>query len=249
MMWDDHEIRDNWDDGNVAPYPDARSAFNEYQGGHNPAPATPGTLYYSFNAGRLSFFVLDTRSFRSPNGTTDGPAKTMLGLTQLNALKSWLMTSTATFKFIVSSVPFSRFGTTGSDAWEGFLNERNALFSFIRDGNIPGVVLVSGDQHWTSVFNIPGFAPYNFYEFMPTPMGTTNRNGPLCRADDPGRICASTGVPCDDSEIICTDDRYVGYGRFTANTAVTPATLTFDWINDAGNTVFSRTITTLDIKP
>jgi phosphodiesterase/alkaline phosphatase D-like protein len=243
MMWDDHEITNNWDQGTgVAPYPDARAAYDEYQGSHNPSPANQGQIYYSFDAGELAFFVLDTRSHRSSNSAVDDSEKTMLGETQRDALLSWLSSSPAIFKFIVSSVPFSDHATTGNDSWEGFQFERATILGHVRDNQIPGVVLLSGDQHWAGVFKIPGFSPYTFYEFMPTPMGTSNRGAV-------SSCCGTEPMSCCPTNIIYANDDFIGYGRFTANTDVTPATLKFDWIDDSGATQFTRTINSDEMLP
>jgi alkaline phosphatase D len=156
----------------------------------------------------------------------------MLGTTQLDALKSWLTTSTATFKFIVSSVPFTNFADTLTDTWKAFATERNALFAFVRDNEIPGVVLISGDQHWTGIFRMDEAAPYNFYEFMPTPLGTRNQPAP--------------GL---NSEVLYANNQFVGHGRFTAYTAETPPRLKFEWVDTAGDVQMTYTITTTDIMP
>ncbi len=42
LMWDDHEIINDWSKGNAYPYPWARAAFNEYAASANPAPRAPG---------------------------------------------------------------------------------------------------------------------------------------------------------------------------------------------------------------
>ncbi|MBI3950408.1 MAG: alkaline phosphatase D family protein [Acidobacteria bacterium] len=120
MIWDDHEIINNWDQGQVGRYLNAKAAYDEYQGSHNPPPRAPGQNYYSFSVGQVDFYVLDTRSFRHVNSDPDNAAKTMLGAAQKADLKSWLSDSTAKFKLIVSSVPWSNFANTGNNSWEGF---------------------------------------------------------------------------------------------------------------------------------
>src|SRR5262249_24102659 len=128
MIWDDHEIVNDWSSGQTGRYLQARPAFDAYQGSHNPPPRVAGNAYFALRAGPADIYVLDTRSFRSPNSATDNAAKTMLGATQKADLKAWLLASTAPFKFIVSSVPFSDLGTTGNDSWRGFTTERAELF-------------------------------------------------------------------------------------------------------------------------
>jgi phosphodiesterase/alkaline phosphatase D-like protein len=213
MMWDDHEIRNDWSSGTIAPYPDARAAYDAYQGLRNPAPRVAGELYYSFQVGQAGFYVLDTRTHRSPNGATDNASKTMLGATQKANLKAWLSASTAKFKFLVSSVPWNNYGTTGSDSWRGFTTERNELFRYIRDNAIGGVVLVSGDQHWSGAFKLTNVAPYSFYEFMPTPLATGARTAP---APAPGIIWHDQS----GAQV---------FGLFDVDTTISPARLTVEF--------------------
>src|SRR4051812_16405836 len=99
-------------------------AFADYQGRVNPDPIEPDTSYFEFTYGDAAFFFLDTRRFRSP------AAKTMLGDTQKHHLLAWLTRTnhTASFKFIISSMPFTRNFEQGSmDSWVDYLDERDTL--------------------------------------------------------------------------------------------------------------------------
>ncbi len=89
-------------------------------------PDTANGIYHSFRSGNAEFFVLDTRSARGfelrcvdTSGTTShwvyrqDPNSHILGDQQMTWLKNALSQSTATWKFIVSSIPFNvgmRFG-------------------------------------------------------------------------------------------------------------------------------------------
>jgi alkaline phosphatase D len=175
MTWDDHEIGDNWDSGKSGRYAPARAAYDVYQGSHNPAPRVPGELYYAFTAGQAGFYVMDTRSYRSHESDPDGASKTMLGTVQKLDLESWLSNSTNRFKFLVSSVMWNDHGTTGNDSWLGYQTERLEIFNYIKTHHICGVVLLSGDQHWTGVFSLNQASPRVLYELSPTPLGTYPR--------------------------------------------------------------------------
>ena len=56
--------------------------------------------------------------------------------------------------------------------WGAFLSERNALFDFIRDQRIEGVLLVSGDTHFGEVNCIPWseHGGYDLYDFVSSPL-------------------------------------------------------------------------------
>jgi len=237
MQWDDHEIFQDWSSGPTGRYVNARIAFDEYQGSHNPGSMTPGEIYYSFSAAEVDFFVMDTRSHRSPNSTPDGPTKTMLGATQRTALLDWLDTATGKFKFIVSSVPFHDWSLTADDPWHGFANttggflsERNLIFEYIRDHEIPGVVLLSGDNHESGAFRLTDFIPYSLYEFAPSPMGHI-----------------TFGLPVTDPQILYKNSDFRGFGMFTIDTTVEPGTLLYEWIDESGTVQFELSLTEEDM--
>ena len=157
-MLDDHEIENDWSQGNVTPpFPAAIDPYVHYQVSVNPPiPDVPfakpeETTYFSFIHGPASFFMLDTRSYRSepahPNSTILGPA-------QLQSLLAYLARpepADVRWKIISSSVPFTKNWRVGTmDTWGGFLYERETVFQALwlaeRELGIR-VVLLSGDRH------------------------------------------------------------------------------------------------------
>ncbi|KAL7272985.1 hypothetical protein RUND412_004172 [Rhizina undulata] len=158
---DDHEIANDWDANTTGLYQAAIDPFTHYQHFSNPPPVRKsGETYYAFNWGSsASFFMLDTRTYRSAESTPDGPAKTMLGKQQLEDLINWLkkdavqpevgLIEEVQWKFIVSSVPFTknwRFG--GDDTWAGYLFERQKILEAAWGiSGRSGVVVLSGDRH------------------------------------------------------------------------------------------------------
>ncbi len=238
MIWDDHEIDNDWDIGSTGRYQNARLAYDEYQSNHNPAPVAPGENYYTFSVGNTDFFVLDTRTYRSENGSQAGPDKTMLGAVQKEALKNWLLTSPAAFKFIVTSVPFNQHGNTGSveegqDNWNNFQNERAEIFDLIRDHCIPGVMLLTGDQHWAGMFRLPYAQPIELYEFMPNPLAVPLR--PMTKSNDP--------------EILFKDNTRHAYGLFDIDTTVQPPRLHHEILDRDNKIMYQIDLTADDILP
>jgi hypothetical protein len=118
-------------------------------------------------------FLLDTRRYRSANSAKDGSNKTMLGQAQKKWLFDGLKASKATFKAIVTSVPL-RYGTTGSDHWAGFANERSQLFAHIAKSGVKGVFFLAGDQHWSAVHH----HPEGFVEVQACPISAPLRDPP-----------------------------------------------------------------------
>ena len=182
-MWDDHEVRNNFV-GPLDPLmPIGRRAFLDYWPVTG-APGEPARLYRRVRWGRhAEMFMLDTRQYRTPNSAPDGPAKTMLGDVQRAWLLDGLRESDATWKFIVSSVPFGMFtGGTYSDSWSGanalgfqrfrngFMHERDGILATIRDAGIRNVVVLSGDVHHAELIRHQPTPEFAFYEFIAGPL-------------------------------------------------------------------------------
>ncbi|KAE8307971.1 PhoD-like phosphatase-domain-containing protein [Aspergillus transmontanensis] len=155
---DDHEIENDWSKGNnTAPYLAAADPYIHYHVSVNPPiPATPfakpeNTTYFSFINGPASFFMLDTRTYRSEPAQPDS---TILGSAQLQSLLAYLSRpepAEVRWKIVASSVPFTKNWRVGTaDTWGGFLNERRTVFEAMwraeRELGIR-IVLLSGDRH------------------------------------------------------------------------------------------------------
>lgn len=145
--------------------------------------------YHSFMVGNCEFFMLDTRSCNTGgwnsleynealnfwffNGSK--ASQSILGEYQLNWFLNKLKNSTATWKFIVTGVPFNqniqkfmeaplllqgsvfdignqqgtgfRLAYSFSDYWASYPIERKKVLKFINDNNIENVIVISGDTH------------------------------------------------------------------------------------------------------
>lgn len=144
--WDDHEVMDNYE-GSFVLAPLGQKAFFHYWPIRS-AAGEPGRLYRSIRWGSgVEIFLLDTRQYRS------SPDRTMLGRAQKNWLLAGLHSSSAAFKFIATSVPFTN---PGHDQWGGFPAERDEILQFIVAHRIKGVVFLSGDLHYAAVVPVPG---------------------------------------------------------------------------------------------
>ena len=145
VVWDDHEVEDNYAPGNpLAPI--GRKAFLDYWPIRR-NPNEPERIYRSFRWGQaLELFLLDARQYRDPKKGT------MLGKEQKKWLLDGLSSSSALFKFVGTSV--TMYGG-GSDRWDGYPKERADILSFIAEKKIRGVVFLSGDLHYCAVSTIP----------------------------------------------------------------------------------------------
>ena len=162
-VFDDHEIENDWDGNTSFPYASAADPYHNYHVAGNPPPTTPDATWFTFTSGPASFFLMDTRTYRSPENTLSpySPDKTMLGLTQLGDLLTFIekpLPLGVRWKFIVSSVPFTsnwRVGT--ADTWGGYLSERQQLLEAMWDARArgEGVIVLSGDRHEFAATSFP----------------------------------------------------------------------------------------------
>ncbi|KAH0562964.1 hypothetical protein GP486_002465, partial [Trichoglossum hirsutum] len=160
---DDHEIANDWDRNTTGVYEAAADPWQHYHTSVNPPEVRKGASYFSFNQGPASFFMMDTRRYRSSEtaAAANSTEKTMLGEEQLADLLSWLRKDEprgVKWKIIASSIPFTknwRFG--GLDTWGGYLAERRKILEVMWDVGLKGygVVILSGDRHEFATTSFP----------------------------------------------------------------------------------------------
>ncbi|KAL8947341.1 MAG: hypothetical protein Q9222_006371 [Ikaeria aurantiellina] len=153
-VMDDHEVANDWDGNTTDPYPAAADPWHLYHTSINPPSVIPGASYFQFTHGPASFFLMDTRRYRSPAQPLSANAteKSMLGPEQLSSLLAFLARREpegVKWKFVISSIPFTRnwrFGST--DTWANYLYERQRILEAMWSVSPGiGVVVLSGDRH------------------------------------------------------------------------------------------------------
>lgn len=167
---DDHEISNDWSSNTTGVYQAAVDPWHLYQANVNPPLAKaagirtqrPNATWYEFVQGPASFFLMDTRSYRSSNNLPfDSADKSMLGHDQLDDLLAWLARPEpkgVQWKFVASSVPFTKnWPVNVKDTWGGFLVERKKILEAMWDAgtNGTGVVVLSGDRHEFAATKFP----------------------------------------------------------------------------------------------
>jgi alkaline phosphatase D len=145
--WDDHDFGLNDADRTNPVRDGALRVFRNHWA--NPGEGLEGVpgVFFRYQYGGIDFFFLDGRYHRDPNDQPDGPGKSMLGAAQKNWLRANLRASTAPLKLLVCGSGWSTGDGPQGDSWSAFRYERDELFDFIRDHDIGGVVLLSGDTH------------------------------------------------------------------------------------------------------
>ena len=160
-VYDDHELANDWDGNTTGVFRAANDPYEHYHTSVNPPAVRRGESYFSFTQGPATFFMLDTRRYRSPNDRTNGSdpitgeaTKTLLGAQQLVDLLSWLKRPEpqgVRWKILVSSVPFTKNWWYGAqDTWRGYLGERQLILEAMWEVGLRGgigVVILSGDRH------------------------------------------------------------------------------------------------------
>jgi alkaline phosphatase D len=191
VLWDDHEVRNNWypsRDGRLAA--PAKRAFFEYQ----PVrlhPSDPRRLYRSWRYGPLvEIFALDMRSHRGANSPNRQPAAggatALLGARQVAWLKRALAASPALWKVVASDLPIGLVVRDGGTDFEAVANaeaggplgrelEIAGLLTFIRDRRIRNVLWITGDVHYCAAHHYdPSRARFTafdpFWEFVAGPL-------------------------------------------------------------------------------
>ena len=200
MQWDDHEVLNNWYPGEIHDDPRytvkdvsllaarARRAFLEY------APIAGGAaaerIHRVIRYGpSLDVFVVDLRSYRSPNSANREPAagraSRIFGAAQLRWLEGALAASRATWKVIACDMPLG-LAIPDGDAFEAVANgdpgrplgrehEIAHLLAQVRRRRIANVVWVTADVHYAAAHHyhpdragFRGFDP--FWEFVAGPL-------------------------------------------------------------------------------
>ncbi len=142
--WDDHEVANDWgiEDVDEDRIEAGKEAFFDYMATR---PRYGDNLYRSIRySDTLEVFVLDVRSEREPEqGQYISPE-------QLAWVIGALESSTAVFKFVLTSVPFTDFESlladvAADDRWQGYPEQRSELVDAAASHE--NVYFLSGDFH------------------------------------------------------------------------------------------------------
>ena len=233
--WDDHDFGRNDTDGLLDGKENARQAFLEYHANPSYGYGAEG-IYTSFRMGGIEVFLLDTRWFagtdRSP--IADGP--TMLGARQWEWLRDGLRASDAPFKLLASGLIWNGAVRPGKpDHWDSYPAEKEALFRFLGEERISGVVLAGGDIHRTRVLRYPTeeVVGYALTELVTSPIHA----GVIEEADTPHpALVFDSGTPH-------------AFMLLTVDTTIEPATLHASFQDATGSELYALTLTAAELTP
>jgi alkaline phosphatase D len=190
-VWDDHDYGINDGSGDFIYKDESQQLFLDFfaEPADSERRKTPGIYTvktYGPQGKRVQIILLDTRYFRSkPTPDTrsaeekkalniagryavsDDPAATVLGETQWRWLEQQLR-QPAEVRLLVSSYPLVP-TELGRDAWGNFPRERQRLFDLIATTKANGVIVLSGDVHFSEISKTDE-GPYPLYDFTSSPL-------------------------------------------------------------------------------
>ncbi|PEN12747.1 phosphodiesterase [Longibacter salinarum] len=180
--WDDHDFGPNNSDRSYPLKDAALELFQRYWA--NPTfgmPDVPG-VFGSFMWNDVEFFLMDDRYHRSPTTAPRSEKKTQWGDAQLQWLIDALTTSEAPFKVIVNGGQMLN-PNTEYETLARFPQDRKRLLNAIAEREIDGVVLLSGDRHFTEMAKYQPEEGYPLYEITVSPL-TAGSVGPIEEKND-----------------------------------------------------------------
>ena len=184
--WDDHDFGRNDTDGNLKGKENSRKAFGEYR--PNPSIGERGEgIYTSFTQGPVEVFLLDTRWFAGTEFEDEKP--TLLGAQQWEWLSRSLKASTSPYKILACGMIFNNaVRPLKRDYWGAYPHEYDRLLHLINETNTTGIILVSGDIHWSRVIqhDTEDKIGYDLHEFITSPIH--EKLIPLANAPHPGIV-------------------------------------------------------------
>lgn len=212
-IWDDHDYGPNDSHAGFEYKKESLQLFKDYWTNKTYGePDNPGT-YGKFQWSDCEFFLMDDRYYRSPNEYPDSIGgkpncnKNFWGQKQLQWLKDNLITSRATFKFIVTGSqvlnPMNKY-----ECIRNYPCEYNELMNFIKDYKINGLLFLTGDRHISEVIKTEPKGGYPLYDITSSPITsgvyTKIKDGP--EFTNPARV-ANTLVMENNFTLISVNSR------------------------------------------
>ena len=228
--WDDHDFGANDSDGSKVDRETIRKVFTEYRAQANFGEEGEG-IYTTFRRGPVEVFLIDARYFSQTGPSpVDATKKTLLGPRQWEWLKASLRASTAPFKVLATGMVWHDKPNREKDDWETYAHEREALFDFLAEHKIGGVVLLGGDVHVSLLLeHLPaGRLGEPLFEYVVSPLHD--------------RVIPSL-VPTKDRRLLWSAVEPNVFLRMVADTTGDVPTLTSTWIKMDGKRLHEHVIT------
>lgn len=231
--WDDHDFGGNDVHGDLVGKENNRRAFADYRAnatfGHDgdgallTSPLDGEGVYTHFRRGPVEVFLLDPRWFsRTEPSWADPSRPTCLGAEQWDWFQTVLKESDAPFKAIATGLIWDDKTNAEKDDWGTYFYERDAIFDFIREEQIPGCFLMGGDIHVSRALNYGPRVGYDLWQFIVSPLH--------------GSTIPSLNVPHPSLVHSAVEPNV--FLKMVADTTRNDLSLTSTWINRAGKRIF-----------
>jgi phosphodiesterase/alkaline phosphatase D-like protein len=222
IVWSDHDYLGADTDGTTPNGDIVRGVYRQVVP-HPPLPRT-GDIGRSFTSGRVQFFMMDTQSYRSPQGATDDSTKTMLGAEQKAALKAWLL-QYKDYPKVIESPPVWHGTSTNNDDWGSYSTERAEIVQYCKDNAIGNIVIIGHDMHAHAYADASNGTPggWPVFQSAPATQVSTSKGGPYAN-----QYPTAVGVQV----------KQYGYFVVTDNEGST-VSITFNPRNSNGKNVFA----------
>ena len=169
-IWDDHDYGPNDSDGRFELKEASLDLFKNYWGNKTFGESDNEGTYHKFKWSDCDFLCMDDRFYRAANSLPDSiggkpnPSKVFYGRKQLDWLKNNLISSSATFKFIVTGGQMLN-PLADKECFYFYPVEYQELMNFIVENNISGVIFLTGDRHFSELIKWQPTGFYPLYDF------------------------------------------------------------------------------------
>lgn len=189
--WDDHDYGVNDGGADYAKRVESQKVFLDFWNDppDSPRRSRPGVYdahVFGPEGRRVQVILLDTRYFRSPlkkgERRVGGPYlpdddsnKTVLGDAQWKWLEEQLKVP-AELRIVASSIQCVS-QDAGQETWSNLPRERERFFGLVRKTRANGVLIISGDRHWSELSVYRQRMPYPIYDLTSSSFNQLHKRG------------------------------------------------------------------------
>jgi alkaline phosphatase D len=186
--WDDHDYGPNNSDRSYRMRREALNIFKRYWVNPGYGIAETDGVFTKYKYSDVEFFLMDDRYHRAPN-RLNKEGKDFFGEAQLQWLMDSLVSSNATFKIIVVGNQATN-KMNDHESLVAYGEEYEQLMGFLDTHDVPGVLFLSGDRHFTELLKTDREDSYPIYEFTSSPLssGTYGNLDESEEYDNPQRV-------------------------------------------------------------
>ena len=190
--WDDHDYGVNDGGSDYLKRQQSEQVFLDFwkvpaNSARRKRPGIYDSVIYGPPGKRVQVILLDTRYFRSalkrgaqrrtggPYAPDADPTKTMLGEAQWKWLKQQLL-KPAELRVIATSIQCVS-QDDGQETWSNLPVERARFFRLIRETKANGVIMISGDRHWSELSRTVDGLDYPVYDLTSSSFNQIHKRG------------------------------------------------------------------------